>query len=292
MRSQPVSVSVESLYQKLTGPRRTVTATASALDEYQAFIMTTTLNLNKYFQEKDGKLHTLTASGATLSEEDASEKERLKKEMDTTKECLTICTKVFGDLDQVRFKIFEDICAAHGLYQPSHRVHAVSANRILVDGCEDWKGAVTRTVAQLEDHFFRVYNAPLMSSVSEGDSAGDAAEEDQTQELDDSMRDCQKICATAVERVQEARTNIVEDMSAAPDAFQVVVATFGDLLTVRRVKAGERAVQLGGQMSDASFQKALEAAARSTSSGNTAREDEQFTNATYYENRYGSGRKI
>jgi hypothetical protein len=106
------------------------------------------------------------------------------------------------------------------------------------------------------------------------------------------MRDCQKICAKAAEKVEEARTNIVEDMSAAPDAFQVVVATFGDLLTVRRVKAGERAVQLGGQMSDASFQKAMQAAGRS-SSRSTVRGDEHETkDVAKFEDRYGAGHKF
>ena len=134
-----MSLLIQSQYYKLTGFRRTVTATASALDEYQAFIMKTASSLNKYFQERDSKLQTLTASGASLSDEDASERERLQKEMNTTKECLAICAKVFGDLDQVRFKIFEEICAAHGLYQPTltARGAVVSANRILVDGCED-----------------------------------------------------------------------------------------------------------------------------------------------------------
>lgn len=285
-----MSISAKSLYHKLTGPRRTVTATASALDEYQAFIMKTTLNLNQYFQEKDGRLHTLTASGASLSDEDVSERERLKKEMNMTKECLAICAKVFGDLDQVRFKIFEEICATHGLHQPSHTTHAVSANRILVDGCEDWKGAVTRTATQLQDHFFKVNSTPLTSAVCESDSGRDATTDDRAQDLDDSMRDCQKICAKAAERVEEARTNIVEDMSAAPDAFQVVVATLGDLLTVRRVKAGERAVQIGGQMSDTSFQQALEAAAQT--SRKTARDEQASKGIAQFEDRYGSGHKI
>jgi hypothetical protein len=284
---------MQPLDHKLTGPRRTVTATATALDEYQAFITKTVLSLNKYFQEKDGKLQTLTASGVSLSDEDAFETERLRKEMSTTKECLAICAKVFGDLDQIRFTIFEDICAAHGLHQPTlaTRGYVASANRILVDGCEDWKGAVTTTVAQLQNHFFRVDNAPSISSVCEGDSAGDAAGGERVRELDDSMRDCQKICAQAAERVEEARTNIVEDMSAAADAFQVVVATFGDLLTLRRVKAGERATQLGGQMSDASLQKALQAAGGS--SRKSALGDEQETkDVEKFENRYGAGRKF
>jgi len=85
--------------------------------------------------------------------------------------------------------------------------------------------------------------------------------------------------------------NIVEDMSAASDAFQVVVATFGDLLTARRVKAGERATQLGGQMSDASLQKALQAAARS--SRKSAQGDEKETkDVAKFEDRYGTGHKF
>jgi hypothetical protein len=40
---------------------------------------------SKYFQEKDGKLQNLTAPGASLSEEDASEREYLQKELNTTK---------------------------------------------------------------------------------------------------------------------------------------------------------------------------------------------------------------
>jgi hypothetical protein len=96
--------------------------------------MKTVTHLDKYFENRDVKLHTLTVSGAPLSDEDASEKDRLTKEMSTTKECLAICAKVFGDLDKVRFKMFEDICASHGLPQPSNavRADAVSANRILV----------------------------------------------------------------------------------------------------------------------------------------------------------------
>lgn len=64
--------------------------------------------------------------------------------------------------------------------------------------------------------------------------------------------------------MEEARTNIIEDMLAGPGAFQVIVATFGDLLTVKRVKAEDGATQIGGQFSEASLLKALEVAGRTS----------------------------
>ena len=95
--------------------------------------MKTACSLDKYFQEKDSILETLVILEHSLSREEASEKERLEKEFITTKECLAICAKFHGDLDQIRLKIF-DICAVHGFNQVSFkkRNNLASANRILV----------------------------------------------------------------------------------------------------------------------------------------------------------------
>ena len=256
--------------------------------------MKTILSLDKYFQEKDNRLQALAVPEATLSNEDASERERLQKEMNTTKDCLAICAKVFGDLDQVRLKMIDNICAAHGLRQPNltMRSDLASANRIFVDGCEDWKGAVARTASQLENHLFIVDSAPITSSLDgTGLAEEDSSREKRAQELDDSIKDCQKVCAKAVERVEEARTNIIEDMSAGSDSFQVVVATFGDLLTARGVKVADRTTQVLGQMSEASLLKALEVAGRS-SSQKAQRGEQHAKDVAKFEDRYGGGYKF
>lgn len=272
--------------------RRTATATANALDEYQAFITETMLSLNKYFQEKDSRLQTLAVPGASLSNEDVSERERLQTEMNTTKECLTICAKVFGDLDQVRLEMINNICAAHGLRQPKLTVRGdlASAKRIIIDGCEDWKGAVARTASQLENHLFGVDSAP-MTSFHGLSLAEDTSREKQTQQLDDSIRDCQKACAKAIERVEEARTNIIEDTSAGSDTFQIIAATFGDLLTARRVNVGDRSFQALGQISEAALLKSLEVAGRS-SSHIPQGSKQQAKDVAKFEDRYGGGYKI
>ena len=52
----------------------------------------------------------------------------------------------------------------------------------------------------------------------------DAAERKQVQEEWDSTKQCLTICAQASEHVDQVRTNVFEDVSAAQDAHQVIVA--------------------------------------------------------------------
>lgn len=59
----------------------------------------------------------------------------------------------------------------------------------------------------------------------------------------------------ASEQADEVRTNIFEDVSAAQDAHQLIVATLGDLISAKRVTAGVRSTQWLGQMADATLQQ-------------------------------------
>jgi hypothetical protein len=83
----------------------------------------------------------------------------------------------------------------------------------------------------------------------------DAAERKQVQEEWDSIKQCLTICAQASEHVDQVRTNVFENVSAAQDAHQVIVATFGDLLSAKQVTAEVGATQWLGQMSDTILQQ-------------------------------------
>lgn len=61
------------------------------------------------------------------------------------------------------------------------------------------------------------------------------------------------ICVQASEQVDSVRTNVLEDVSAAQDAHQVIVATLGDLISARHVTATARSTQWLGQISDATL---------------------------------------
>ena len=83
----------------------------------------------------------------------------------------------------------------------------------------------------------------------------DAAERRQVQEEWDSTKRCLTIYAQASEYVDQVRTNVFENVSAAQDAHQVIVATLGDLISATRVTADVGATQWLGQMSDTALQQ-------------------------------------
>ena len=82
-----------------------------------------------------------------------------------------------------------------------------------------------------------------------------AAEQERIQDEKDSIKQRLAICAQASEQEDEDRTNVLEDVSTAQDAHQVVVATLGDLISASRVTAGVRSTQWLRQISDATLQQ-------------------------------------
>lgn len=68
-----------------------------------------------------------------------------------------------------------------------------------------------------------------------------------------SVNECLAVCAKASKHVETVRVNVFEDVTAAKDAHQVIVSTFGDLISAKRVTADVGARQYLGQMSDAAL---------------------------------------
>ena len=54
-------------------------------------------------------------------------------------------------------------------------------------------------------------------------------------------------------KAEKRRINVFEDVLSNNDAYQVVVATLGDLISTKRVTTGARSKQWLGQMSDVSL---------------------------------------
>lgn len=75
---------------------------------------------------------------------------------------------------------------------------------------------VTKTTSDLEEHLEEIDNK--LQAIS--------------------LRGARILGEDTVERVDQARTNVFEDVSAAQDAHQVIAATLGDLISAKRVTAG------------------------------------------------------
>lgn len=86
----------------------------------------------------------------------------------------------------------------------------------------------------------------------------DAAQGAQTREIKNSIEQRLTIYAQVPEQADQMRTNIFEDISAAHDSHQVIIATLGDVILAKRVTAKVGATQWLGQMSDATVQHLLQ----------------------------------
>jgi hypothetical protein len=120
------------------------------------------------------------------------------------------------------------------------------------------------------------------------------AEKGRIAEEIDSIKMCLSVCNDAKKHVAEVRINVFEDVAAAEDADQIIVSTFGDLISAKRVTAGIGATQWLGQMSDAALQDLARGRGinLSSRSGTVKSVEEQVRGTRAFEDQYGAGHKL
>jgi hypothetical protein len=190
-----------------------------------------------------------------LSGESIAERERVQEEKASTKQCLTICAQVSEHINQVQPLTFEDISAAQQIVVG--RLNGlISARRITAGVLNECKERLTSTTTDLERHLREIENRLQTITSQRASILGtDAAEQRRVQEEKESTEQCLSICAEASQHIKDPRTNVFGDVTAGEDSHQVIVATLGDLVSAKRVTAGNRGAQWLGQMSDASLQQ-------------------------------------
>jgi hypothetical protein len=108
---------------------------------------------------------------------------------------------------------------------------------------------------RLNDHLADVSKRQQALSQQRTVSETTNSEQERLQEEIDSIKQSLSICIEASQKAHNNRTNIFEDVAMADDGHQVIVSTFGDLISARRITAGARSIQWFGQMSDESLQQ-------------------------------------
>jgi hypothetical protein len=90
------------------------------------------------------------------------------------------------------------------------------------------------------------------------------------------------------EKVDIVRPIVLEDVSAAHDAYQIIVSTSGNPISAKRVSAETRALQCTGQMSEATIQKLSQNLGGSLQKAG----EPQGQEATSFEATYGLGKVL
>ena len=164
----------------------------------------------------------------------------------------------------------------------------LSARQTTADTIKACKEKLSVTSTQLEKHLQDLNNRlQKFSSPSPTQSKEAADEQDRMKEEMESIKQCLVICSQAVKQAE--RTNDYEDISMADDGQQVVVSTIGDLISAKRITAGNRSFQWLGQMSDESLQQ-LSRDRNLSATDNAAQQ--QTGRDAHFEGRYGTGVKL
>lgn len=133
-----------------------------------------------------------------------------------------------------------------------------STNHYLRTGLDVTKGSINEIIRQLHNH-----EAGIDSRMADlANSSNNSIELEQLEQTKRSLQQCIQIISEADHALDSERRNVFEDITLEDDAFNFTISTVGDLVTARRLNLKGRSRNVGGQISDESFQKAIESFSR------------------------------
>jgi hypothetical protein len=220
-----------------------------------------------------------------LSEDEEND---IKEEKASIEQCLRICEEVSSHIEEVQARDLELTSSLTGEQPVTVKLGGTTAARVKTSNTlENCKRGLDVTSSglkmQLNDINKRV---ELLSQRSE--TLGGHVPDRQNIEVElESIKQCLAICTKATEQVAQERVNVFEDVEAADDVHQIIVATLGDLISAKRIKVGARSRQWLGQMSDTSLQQLSKD--RDEDGVRAARDPES---GAHFEGRHGAGQRL
>ncbi|OBT79864.1 hypothetical protein VF21_01577 [Pseudogymnoascus sp. 05NY08] len=269
---------------------RTTNVTIALLNEYNTMIANTTSDLKEHLQELDEKLQAIS-QGAQAFDVDDLEQQRIKEERESAQSCLDICIQVSTHIDDVQQNAFVNIAGTSANNQDS----AAESKKFTLAGAltnntlNHCKLGLAQTTSQLREQLHRINDQMRSSSQRHAPSGEQAIEQERIREELRSVEQSLKICSEAAEKALPDRIHVFEDVSMGDDGDQIIVATFGDLISAKRVTVGSRSRQFLGQMSDTSLQQLSQRIGRGPLEVDV---DQSTRTNSPFEGRYGTGRPL
>ncbi|TVY36885.1 hypothetical protein LSUB1_G006896 [Lachnellula subtilissima] len=104
-------------HTKLEGHSSARLFTADTFKTCKAKLSDANTKLESHLQDIDSRLRILALPGPRSSNEQAAEQEKIKEELDSIKQCLTICAQASTQANKERMNVFEDISTADDGHQ-------------------------------------------------------------------------------------------------------------------------------------------------------------------------------
>lgn len=243
-------------------------------------ILDTTSDLRDNLQRLDEKVQSLMIEGAKGSPEENIEWQAILEEKESTNQGLRICAQLSAQIEQL-----EPTSKEHPRFSQRPSAHKYIQNWIGAT-----KGSIQTLVSRLQIHEDEIEKRieTMKSTVPLSEST--ATQLVQLQDTKESIHQCINVVSKAGESLEVERRNVFEDITMAEEAYDFSVSTVGDLVTVRRLNLTGRSRHVGGTLTDASYQKTVDALTKlDTTAVMSAQERKNESSASEFSDRYGRG---
>ncbi|KAK4140189.1 uncharacterized protein C8A04DRAFT_40126 [Dichotomopilus funicola] len=231
---------------------RQSSVTTEGLEAYKVMIKDATTDLEDRLQSIDEKLESTFSRAASESDEEAIQMRQMQEERSSTQQGLAICAQLSAHISRIQPLLAAD----HS--QRSTDAHAIPpavAERITREGLEECQDTLSNTAKRLEKHLQSIMDRLMAKSKMALSSSQDAADLGRLQEEWDTARLCLDICSKANENVTKVTINVFENIKGDEDILQFFASATGKIVHAKNITLGQRGVQFGGQLSDASIQQ-------------------------------------
>ncbi|KAI1839559.1 hypothetical protein JX266_014231 [Neoarthrinium moseri] len=218
------------------------------LEDYKDMVSDTTSDLDTHLRELQEKIDCLKNGQSAAIDEIAIEWQALLEEKESTKQGLDMCAKLAS-----RIAHFEPTATEHAQFSQRQ-----SARKHLQVGLSETRQSIQFLVARLQTHETLI--SSQLESISLNDVANEpvAAQLARLQQTKDSVSQCIQIVSEASRSANE-QSNVFEDLPLADNSYGFSVSTVQDIVTARRLNLSGRSRHFGGQVTDETVQKPIDA---------------------------------
>ena len=228
---------------------RAITAVPSAvLEEYKDMISDATCDLNTHLDNLREKIERVQRGEAGSANDLVTEWNAMIEEKQSTQQSLKMCSRLSAQIAQ-----YESASTEHKQFadRPSAHKHVRS-------GLDKAKGSIQSLVTRLQAHEASIDAQLEAVSLDEASSETVASQLARLQQTKESISQCIQVVSEASQMAEE-RSNVFEDITLADNSYAFSVSTVNDLVAARRLNLKGRSRHFGGQVSNETVQKSMEA---------------------------------
>ncbi|OBR05610.1 hypothetical protein CH63R_09730 [Colletotrichum higginsianum IMI 349063] len=218
------------------------------LENYRDMISDTTSDLSAHLEDLQEKIDRLKDGDPAAIDDVAKEWHAMLEEKESTQQGLDMCAQLSAQITR-----FESAS--------TERVHfsgRPSAHKHIKTGLSEAGRSIQSLVARLQTHEALIDSQLEAMSLKEALSEPVAAQLARLQQTKESVSQCIRIVSDAGELAKE-RSNVFEDLTLADNSYAFSVSTVNDLVTARRLNLSGRSRHVGGQVTNETVQKSMEA---------------------------------